>query len=95
MERPYNHTLDDTNSRINKAKELAAMTVNLSCEYDDKIEAEEFFVVWYCKTLQNWKALLSTARKGFPYLEVTYNGDKKEAYVDIYQKVYNVAHHDV
>ena len=43
------------------------------------------FVVWMCKTLQNNKALIS-AMSTHKYYEVTYNGDKKELYVDEYIK---------
>lgn len=41
------------------------------------------------KTLQNWKALVSGVHIE-EYIEVTYNGDKQEVYVDVYQKVKNV-----
>lgn len=53
------------------------------------VEKEDIFVVWSCKTLQNKKALLSAAYKGAPYFEFTYNGDKKECYVDVYKKEKN------
>lgn len=42
--------------------------------------------VWYCKTLQNWKALLSTTLFDGMYYELTVNGDKDEAYLDVYKK---------
>lgn len=58
---------------------------------------DDLYVVWFSKTLQNWKALVSTDAfdefedlKG-SYFEVTYNGDKNETYVDLYIKVDNVA----
>jgi hypothetical protein len=47
------------------------------------------FVVWFCKTLQNWKAIVA-GRDFDEFIEVTHNGDKNETYVDIYQKVMNV-----
>lgn len=50
----------------------------------------EVYVVWSCKTLQNWKALLSTTLPDGMYYEVTYNGDKQEAYIDAYKKFDNV-----
>lgn len=49
----------------------------------------DMYVVWFCKTLQNWKALVSGIHIK-EYIEVTYNGDKKEIYVDVYQKAKNV-----
>lgn len=48
------------------------------------------YVVWTCKTLQNNKALLSTTLSDGMYFEATYNGDKKEMYLDAYKKEKNV-----
>lgn len=56
----------------------------------DVVAEDKMFVVWSCKTLQNWKAIVGgTAIKEL--VEVTYNGDKKESYVDVYAKKLNVA----
>lgn len=46
----------------------------------------DVYIVWYCKTLQNWKALLSTPLLDGMYYEFTLNGDKDEAYLDAYKK---------
>lgn len=48
----------------------------------------DMYVVWFCKTLQNWKALVSGVNIK-EYIEVTYNGDKGETYVDVYWKARN------
>lgn len=53
---------------------------------DLRITKDCVFVVWYCKTLQNAKALLSTTVSDGMYYELTYNGDKKELYLDAYKK---------
>lgn len=58
--------------------------------YNKVIGIEDVFVVWSCKTLQNNKILISTTINDGVYVEVTYNGDKKESYFDIYTKVRNV-----
>ena len=68
----------------------AARTV-LFNEFDynaNEITPTDMYVVWFCKTLQNWKALVSGVNIK-EYIEVTYNGDKKESYVDVYQKACN------
>ena len=54
-----------------------------------KIDLDDVFVVWQCKTLQNWKALLSTTLSDGMYYELTYNGDKEEIYLDAYKKFEN------
>jgi Family of unknown function (DUF6275) len=50
---------------------------------------DEVYVVWFAKTLQNWKALLSTTLPDGMYYEVTHNGDNGETYVDAYKKFHN------
>lgn len=57
---------------------------------DQTIELDNVFVVWSCKTLQNYKALLSTTVSGDGiYAEYTFNGDKGELYEDVYRKLTN------
>ena len=55
-----------------------------------EIEADDVFVVWSCKTLQNYKCLVSTTVSGDGiYAEYTFNGDKQELYEDVYKKLTN------
>ena len=49
------------------------------------VDDNDIFVVWYAKTLQNHKALLSSTVSNH-YFECTYNGDKREMYIDVYTK---------
>lgn len=51
-----------------------------------QVTADDVYIVWLCKTLQNHKALLSTNVSDGMYYELTYNGDKKELYLDAYKK---------
>lgn len=79
---------------LEKAKKLAAQ--EFSRLSGRAIKTEDCFVVWFSKTLQNWKALVSTNQiksdeKCGDYAEVTHNGDKAETYVDVYAKVSNRA----
>ena len=75
-----------------KAKQIVIDYYNEQVEIIDnkKLTAEEVFIVWFSKTLQNWKALISTTISDGMYYEVTYNGDKKETYLDAYKKWENV-----
>lgn len=70
------------------------IVLNYANEHIDKtdnvqITLDNVFIVWFCKTLQNWKALVSTTLPDGMYYEVTYNGDKKEVYLDAYKKFEN------
>ncbi|MBE6146932.1 MAG: hypothetical protein E7168_01200 [Firmicutes bacterium] len=56
-----------------------------------KITEADVFIVWSCKTLQNNKAMVSTNVSDGMYYELTYNGDKKELYLDAYKKWENKA----
>ena len=55
------------------------------------ISNANFYIVWYCKTLQNAKALIISDVEDEKYYEVTYNGNSKEMYVDEYNKSLNKA----
>lgn len=75
--------MSNADQYLSKAKQLVAD--------EAQIQPEELYVVWFCKTLGNWKALVSTDEVSGAYWEVTYNGAKQEAYVDTYTKTGNVA----
>lgn len=56
---------------------------------EKRLTMDDVFVVWFSKTLQNWKCLVSTTVSDGMYYEVTHNGDKDETYVDVYKKLEN------
>ena len=65
-------------------------------EVGEEIHISQVYVVWFSKTLQNWKAMVATDVPGDGYyFEVTYNGDKQETYLDVYKKISNGAIPDV
>ena len=79
-------------------KEFADIVIQLVKDYtnehldksDNKqITEDDVFIVWLCKTLQNHKALASTTLFDGMYYEITYNGDKKQIYLDAYKKFEN------
>lgn len=74
-------------------KKLVADYTNEHLDKSDgkQITTDDVYVVWYCKTLQNWKALASTTLFDGMYYELTLNGDKQELYLDAYKKFENRA----
>ena len=74
-------------------KATVARYVNEQLDKADnkQITEDDVFIVWMCKALQNSKAMLSTTLSDGMYYELTYNGDKKEIYVDAYKKWKNFA----
>lgn len=74
---------------INKCKQIVRDYTVEHMDKTDTVPPFDVFVVWSCKTLQNNKALLSTTISDGMYYEITYNGDKKEAYLDAYKNFEN------
>ena len=73
---------------LNKAKKLVVDFFNDNSEKGETftLTFDDVFIVWFSKTLQNWKALVSTTVPDGMYYEVTYNGDKKETYLVAYKR---------
>ena len=72
-------------------KETVAAYANEHLDKADgkQITEEDVFIVWMCKTLKNSKAMVSTTLPDGVYYELTYNGEKKELYLDAYKKFEN------
>ena len=82
----------DYNSLPSIFKTIVAGYANEHLDKTDNVEPlneTDVYIVWYCKTLQNAKALISTPLHDGMYYEVTYNGDKNEIYLDAYKKFEN------
>ena len=73
---------------MDSARKIVMDYFNSHVDVTDKkqITMNDVYVVWFSKTLQNWKALVSTTVSDGMYYELTYNGDKDEIYVDVYKK---------
>lgn len=71
-----------------KAKQIVFNYVKSHIDKTDNIRftLDDVYVVWFCKTLQNWKVLVSTTLPDNIYYEITYNGNTDETYVDVYKK---------
>ena len=76
-----------------KARQIVRDYFNEHADMTDGVQIgmDDVYVVWFCKTLQNWKALVSTTIPDGKYYEVTHNGDKGETYLNVYVKLENQA----
>lgn len=73
----------------NKALSIVSNYISEHLDKSDPSVEFEVYTVWKCKILQNWKYLISSDLPDGMYYEVTYNGDKKEWYLDAYKKFEN------
>lgn len=88
----YHHMVGEPTDFQQRAKLMVV-------EYMDRLFAQnrpgetpptyEVYVVWFAKTLQNWKAILGTTLPDGRLFELTYDGDKKMTYFDAYVKMDN------
>ena len=76
--------------KLVKEKLVEYVNKHLDKSDNKQITEADVYIVWYCKTLQNHKALASTTLSDGMYYEFTYNGDKKELYIDAYKKWENI-----
>lgn len=87
----------DPDEYLKKAKYVVKEYINKGPvleSHPETITVDDLYIVWFTKTLQNWKSLVSTRFSDGLYYEVTYNGDKAETYLDVYAKINNVAVED-
>lgn len=75
---------------MNKARYLVRAYIEARLDKSDPPVEFQVYIVWFCKTLQNWKALVSSTLPDGMYYELTYSGDQAETYLDAYKKVENV-----
>lgn len=73
---------------VGLCKQTVAEYFNIHSDKTDKfrLNIDDVYIVWQCRVLQNWKALVSTAVADGMYYEVTHNGDRNETYIDCYKK---------
>ena len=76
------------NDMMNLCKKVVVDYFNSRVDKTDNMQLTEddVYIVCFSKTLQNFKALVSTAVSDGMYYEITYNGDKNELYLDAYKK---------
>lgn len=77
----------------NIAKQELVKYINRKAEITDgfKVDVSYLYVVWFSKTLKNWKCLVSTSLPDGMYYECTFNGETNQLYIDAYKKFDNVS----
>ena len=75
---------------LDEAKQIVVDYYNDNRDDGDDyiVTLDDVFIVWFSKTLQNWKALVGSHRDS-KYFELTHDGDRQRTYVDIYEKELN------
>lgn len=72
-----------------KAKKIVREYIINHLDKSDDIPEFDVYVVWFCKTLKNWKVLISSTLIDGMYYEVSHNGENGETYLDAYKKFSN------
>lgn len=67
-----------------------ALIKELKEQYGEDYSIEDIDFVWYNYTLRNNKAILIDKGDNKRIYECTYNSNKEELYVDIYDKQFNI-----
>lgn len=79
---------DGTQVFVEKATD--AIKKFASEKYNEWYDDTDIAVVWQCKMLKNIKAIMIDDGENRRMYEVTYNGEKDELYVDVYEKTGNI-----
>lgn len=80
---------EDNDVRLKMAKAAVVAWYN-EHSAPSKIGMEDVYIVWFCKALQNWKALAGTHHSDGMYYEITFDGNNDLVYFDAYKKWQNV-----
>lgn len=89
MDKENTSTIKGSKEFCDKCKEFVKEYADAHMDKSDNVPTFDVFIVWYSKSLQNHKALLSTSLFDGMYYELTYNGYKNEIYFDAYKKFEN------
>jgi hypothetical protein len=82
----------DPDRLLKQAKQLVVDNYNTNRPSNKTatLTIDSVYIVWFSKTLGNWKAIVASPVARGLLWEVTYNGHRGEAYIDVYRKIINV-----
>lgn len=72
--------------RLDVFKKIVLDYYHNNVEGAENLTEDKVFIVWSCKTIQNYKAIMGAFFGDERLFEVTYNGNKCETYLDVYEK---------
>lgn len=75
---------------MDKARKIIRQYIKDRLDKSDPPVEFTVYIVWFSKTLENWKALVGSTLPDDMYYEVTYDGAREQTYIDAYKKVENV-----
>lgn len=55
-----------------------------------ELQATDLYIVWYCRTLQNWQAIITSPVARRLYWIVIFNSYRNEVYLNVHQKINSV-----
>lgn len=86
MKREYHYDYEFDANTMTDEDALSVVEDYIRNTYNINSYLYKSFVVWKCKTIQNVKFIVGTTFSNSIY-ELTFNGDKNELYVDVYEKM--------
>lgn len=88
-------TIGEPTNFVEKSRAIATDYINASLmakqrHKEDPFPQYDLYTVWFVKTLQNWKSLLSTTLPDGNSYEILYDGNNRQTLVSTYTKVRNL-----
>lgn len=90
--KPQAKEIPDPDRFLVTARKVAVDNYNRSRDSDrsPELSMDQVYVVWFTKTLGNWKAIVGSSTARGLLWEITFNGHKEECYVDVYKKLNSI-----
>jgi hypothetical protein len=82
----------DPDRFLRTAQRLAMENYNRSRDRDKfpELPIDAFFIVWYNKTLDHWRATVESLKASRLSWSITYNGTEDECYIIVWKKLTKV-----
>lgn len=87
-----NKDIHDPDRFLMMAKRMAVDNYNKSRDAarSPELTMDAVYIVWFSKTLGNWKAIVASPIIKALIWEIAYNAHRKECYIEVYKKLNSV-----